>query len=120
MTIFSKIFDTEEKHSASQMGSGGLSVLSTPSLVAFMENAAYHLGETLLQDPKQSTVGSHISIQHLKASKIGDPVTINITDLKVNGRRFDFRIEAFVKDTFVPEASHTRIAIDREKFLKNL
>lgn len=42
MTIFSKIFDPEEKHSASQMGSGGLSVLSTPSLVAFMENAAYH------------------------------------------------------------------------------
>ncbi|MCK1198074.1 thioesterase family protein [Streptococcus uberis] len=120
MTIFSKIFDTEEKHSASQMGSGGLSVLSTPSLVAFMENAAYHLAETLLQDPTQSTVGSHICIQHLKASKIGDPVTINITDLKVNGRRFDFRIEAFVKDTFVAEASHTRIAIDCEKFLKNL
>ncbi|WP_412034759.1 hypothetical protein [Streptococcus uberis] len=51
---------------------------------------------------------------------MGDPVTINITDLKVNGRRFDFRIEAFVKDTFVAEASHTRMAIDCEKFLKNL
>ncbi|CAM4295927.1 diaminopimelate epimerase [Streptococcus penaeicida] len=120
MAIYSQVFETKIEHSAQQIGSGGLEVLSTPSLVAFMENACFQFTEESLNDSQLSTVGTEISIQHLKASKIGETVTIVITALKEEGRRYDFRLEAYVNEQMVAKACHTRVRIDVEKFLSKL
>lgn len=120
MTIYSQVFESKNEHSAKRMGSGGLDVLSTPSLVAFMENACFQFTEESLNDSQLSTVGTEISIQHLKASKITEPVTVTITALKEEGRRYDFRLEAFVNEQLIAKACHTRVRIEIDKFLSKL
>lgn len=53
-------------------------------------------------------------------SKIGQALTVIITALKEEGRRYDFRIEAFAGEKLVAKACHTRVRIDIEKFLEKL
>lgn len=120
MAIYSKIFETMSDHSAKHLGSGGLEVLATPSLVCFLENTCYQFTEELIADDRFSTVGSEISIQHVKASKIGDPVTVHVTTLEEEGRRYNFQLEAYVKDLLVARACHTRVRIDIDHFLSKL
>lgn len=50
MSIYSQLYDTKSKHSAQAMGSGGLEVLATPALVAFMEHAAFTFLQSQLKD----------------------------------------------------------------------
>ncbi|HEL0565277.1 thioesterase family protein [Streptococcus equi subsp. zooepidemicus] len=119
MSIYSQLYETQPKHSAQAMGSGGLEVLATPALVAFMEHAAFTLVQNQLKD-KQTTVGSEIAIQHLAASKIGQEVTIVITALKEEGRKYDFRIEAFANHKLIGRACHTRVRVDQDAFLEKL
>ena len=52
---------------ASTVGSGGLEVFSTPSLIALMENAARSAVEPLLP-PDQTTVGVRVDVRHLAAT----------------------------------------------------
>ncbi|MGT2934929.1 thioesterase family protein [Streptococcus castoreus] len=119
MTIYSQIYKTTHKHSAKMMGSGDLDVLSTPALVTFMENTSYLFAQSQL-DNGLTTVGSEITIQHLTASTIGKPVTIIITALKEEGRKYDFRLEAFVEEQLIGKACHTRVCVNSKEFLAKL
>ncbi|WP_326624323.1 thioesterase family protein [Streptococcus pyogenes] len=116
MTIYSHAYETRPNHSAKAMGSGTLNVLATPALVAFMENASYLFAQEQL-DSDFTTVGSEIAIQHLAASAIGDPVTIIITALKEEGRKYDFRLEAFVGEQLIGKACHTRVRVNSKHFM---
>ncbi|HGN4270080.1 TPA: thioesterase family protein [Streptococcus pyogenes] len=116
MTIYSHTYETRPNHSAKSMGSGTLNVLATPALVAFMENASYLFAQEQL-DSDFTTVGSEIAIQHLAASAIGDPVTIIITALKEEGRKYDFRLEAFVGEQLIGKACHTRVRVNSKHFM---
>ncbi|MGT2932922.1 thioesterase family protein [Streptococcus catagoni] len=119
MSIYSQIYETKEKHSAQAMGSGGLEVLATPALVSFMENAAFLFIQAELESGL-STVGSEMAVQHLAASRIGQAVTIVITSLKEEGRKYDFRMEAFVGDKLIGKACHSRVRVDSETFMNKL
>lgn len=120
MTIYSKTYETMASHSAKNMGSGGLDVLATPALVSFMENAAYCFAKDSIDDSQFTTVGTEIGIQHVKASSIGQNVTIVITALKEEGRKFDFRIEAIVGEHRIAKACHTRVKVGIDEFLKKI
>ena len=45
-----KVYQPQPEHSAKIMGSGGLEVLATPALVAFMENLAFETLQEHLKD----------------------------------------------------------------------
>lgn len=120
MTIYTHQFDTKSEHSAKHLGSGSLEVLSTPAIVAFMEHTAYLYAQETIEDQGYTTVGTGIAISHIAASKIGQALTVIITALKEEGRRYDFRIEAFAGEKLVAKACHTRVRIDIEKFLEKL
>ncbi|GAY71674.1 UNVERIFIED_CONTAM: thioesterase family protein [Streptococcus canis] len=119
MTIYSHIYETKAQHSAKAMGSGTLDVLATPALVSFMENAAYLFAQESLEIGL-TTVGSEMAIQHLAASAIGKAVTIVITALKEEGRKYDFRIEAFAGEQLIGKACHTRVRVDSQTFMAKL
>ena len=116
-TIYS--YPTMPNHSAKSIGSGDLEVLATPSLVAFMENAACQLAAKTLT-PEQTTVGTAIAIEHLAASSIGQEVTVTVVSFQQEGRRFDFDLHAHVGQTLIGRASHTRLIVDRQRFLAKL
>jgi fluoroacetyl-CoA thioesterase len=101
---------------ASTVGSGGLDVFSTPSLIALMENAARSAVEPLLP-PHQATVGVRVDVRHLAPSPLGAPVRARAELIEVDGRRLVFHIEAFDAHEKIGEGTHERMVIDPARLL---
>lgn len=109
-----------EKHTAKTVGSGALCVLSTPSLIAFMENAAWSLAEASLPEGS-TTVGISIEMKHIKASAVDEEIEVIATHVASEGRKMTFSIEA--KDSHgdvVGTAIHERCIVDIQKFMSKI
>ena len=109
----------DEAVTAVKMGSGDMPVLATPAIMALMENAAMlavadHLPEGC------TTVGGHIASSHVKPSKLGDTVTATATVSRVEGKKIEFKVEAYCGDTLLGEGTHLRFIVDKEKFMSRL
>ena len=119
-TEFKQNFTVTESNTAKNMGSGDLDVLATPSLVAFMENAAKNYLNTFLTDDLGS-VGSNININHLAPTLVGKEITVQgqITEI-IKEKIIIFSLEAFEEDKKIGDATHTRVIINNEKFLSKL
>ena len=109
----------EEHHLAAHVGSGDLRVLSTPSMIALMEEAAMHCVTPHLE-PTQTTVGGHIAASHLKPTAHGRTITATATLMAVEGRNLQFSVSAADEDGLIGEGEHTRFIVDREKFMARL
>jgi len=118
-SVFTKKFKTGIEHSAKGVGSGDVEVLSTPSLIGFMENTCRTPIDAKIS-PDKVTVGTLVNIRHLKASKIGDEVEIVAKLLSVDGNRLTFWVEAFVNNEKIASGIHERAIVERESFLKKL
>ena len=119
-TEFKQNFTVTENNTAKNMGSGDLDVLATPSLVAFMENAAKNYLNTFLTDDLGS-VGGNININHLAPTLVGKEITVQgqITEI-IKEKIIIFSLEAFEADKKIGDATHTRVIITNEKFLSKL
>ena len=119
-TEFKQKYTVAENNTAKNMGSGDLDVLATPSLVAFMENAAKNYLNTFLTDDIGS-VGSNININHLAPTLVGKEITVQgqITEI-IKEKIVIFSLEAFEADKKIGDATHTRVIINNEKFLSKL
>jgi predicted thioesterase len=106
----------EEHHLAAHVGSGDLRVLSTPSMIALMEEAAMHCVAPHIED-SQTTVGGHIAVSHLKPTTHGRTITATATLIKIEGRKLQFSISASDEEGLIGEGEHTRFIVDREKFM---
>jgi fluoroacetyl-CoA thioesterase len=101
---------------ASAVGSGGLDVLSTPSLIALMENAARSAVEPLLP-AGQTTVGTSVAVRHLAATPPGAQVRARAELTEIAGRRLTFHIEAFDAHEQIGEGTHERAIVDPRRLL---
>lgn len=117
---FRQNYLVSENNTAKYIGSGDLNVLSTPSLVAFMENSAKtFLNSFLTQD--LGSVGSNININHIAPTLINKEITIlgEITEI-IKDKIVIFNLEAFEGEKKIGDASHTRVIINNEKFINKL
>ena len=114
---FEKLAQPQE--SAAALGSGGLEVFSTPSLVALFELTAKRLVDPLL-DPGESTVGIEIQVKHLKATRIGQKVRCTVRVVAVDGRRISFTGEMWDEQGRIGEGAHTRYRVNDAEFLRRL
>ena len=101
---------------ASAVGSGGLDVFSTPSLIALMENAAREAVEPLLA-AEQTTVGVRVDVRHLAATPPGAEVHARAELMEIDGRRLVFRVEAFDAQEKIGEGTHERAIVDPSRLL---
>lgn len=102
------------------MGSGSLQVFATPAMVAFMENTATKVIAPLLKIG-ETTVGTAIDVQHLKAISVGDKVFCKATLVDVVGRQLVFDIVVSdTKENLIGTARHIRFLVDEERFLSKL
>lgn len=106
----------DRQHLASSVGSGGIDVLSTPSLIGLMENAAHSAVQRLLP-PDQTTVGIQVDMRHLAATPLGDQVRARAELVEVEGRVLRFRIEAFDSKEKIGEGTHARMVVDPARLL---
>jgi len=118
--VFEESYVVKNENSAENMGSGDLAVLSTPSLVAFMENAAKNYLNKFLPE-EMGSVGSNININHIAPTLIGKSITVRgkITEV-IKEKKIKFSIEAYEKDKKIGDAEHTRVIINNTKFLEKL
>ncbi len=105
-----------EHMTARQIGSGEAIVLSTPSLLALMEEAAWKAVAPMLE-AGQSTVGTYAALKHLSATPLGMKVRVEAVLTAVDRRKLTFAIEAFDEAEKIAEAEHERFVIDSAKFI---
>ena len=104
---------------ASAVGSGGLDVFATPSMVALMENAAMNAVAPFLPEGA-TTVGSEISTTHIKPSALGVEVQATATLTAVEGRKLLFDVEACDATGLIGKGTHVRFIVDIERFMSKL
>ena len=104
---------------ASAVGSGGLDVFATPSMVALMENAAMLAVKESLPEGS-ATVGTQMNTSHIKASPLGATITASAELTEVEGRKLTFAVKAWDEKGVIGEGVHTRFVVDRERFLSKL
>jgi fluoroacetyl-CoA thioesterase len=109
----------QPQESAAALGSGGLEVFSTPSLVALFEITAKRGVDALLPEG-HSTVGIEIAVKHQKATKIGRKVRCTVTVTGVEGKKIALSGEMWDEDGRIGEGTHTRYVVNDAEFLKRL
>jgi predicted thioesterase len=110
---------SQPQESAAALGSGGLEVFSTPSLVALFEITAKRGVDPLLPEG-HSTVGIEIQVKHQKATKIGKRVRCTATITAVEGKKLTLTGEMWDEDGRIGEGTHTRYIVNDAEFLKRL
>jgi predicted thioesterase len=105
-----------DSETAAHLGSGSIAVYATPALVALMENAAIRALDGHLPSG-YTTVGGRIDVRHLAATPIGMQVRARAELVEVQGRKLNFRIQAWDEIEQIGEASHVRFVVDESEFM---
>ncbi|MCL2252946.1 MAG: thioesterase family protein [Lachnospiraceae bacterium] len=106
-----------ESNTAIKMKSGSLPVFATPALIALMEQAACECLADCLNEGETS-VGSVINVEHIKASPIGAEITVTATIEYVYGRKIEFLVTANDGTNEIGKGKHIRMIIDVERFME--
>ena len=118
LTYTSNVKVTPE-NCASAVGSGGLNVFATPSMVALMENAAMNAVAPYLPEGS-TTVGAEINTTHIKPSALGAEIKATATLTSVEGRKLLFDVEASDANGVIGKGIHVRFIVDIERFMAKL
>ena len=108
-----------EAETAATYGSGLVPTLSTPHLVALMENAARESVQEYLP-AGQSTVGTLVNMRHLAPTPVGMEVRLRAEVLAVDGRRLELQVEAWDAVEKIGSCQHERFIIDWERFMQRV
>jgi fluoroacetyl-CoA thioesterase len=105
-------FTVEDRLLTDVGGTIGISVLSTPGMIAMMERNSAILSFEHLPEGK-ATVGFEVCVKHVAAAAEGSECTVNskLTDI-VDGRKLRFDVEVKEGDRTVGIGTHERRIID--------
>lgn len=117
--VLTKTYRVKKEETAEQMGSGDLPVLSSPSLIAYMENCCKEMMEGLLNDGETS-VGTFITMKHSAPSKVGAVITIEARIKELSGSKYSFSLVAKDSDEIMAMGEHTRVVVKSDKFMKKV
>ena len=95
----------------------GENVLSTPSMIAEMEETCrLLLKEQVISEPEWDSVGTVVNIEHLAATPVGAEVFLKAEVVSVDGRRVTFKTEARDKLEKIGKGTHERFIISIPRF----
>jgi fluoroacetyl-CoA thioesterase len=104
------------EHLASRWGSGGVDVLATPQMIGWMEQAAVQAVDPLLPEGL-CTVGAHLDVRHLAATRPGGTVTATARLVELEGRRLTFEVSADDEAGPIGQGTHTRYIVRLDEFM---
>jgi predicted thioesterase len=105
-----------ELDTAARLGSGDLAVLGTPRVLALMEEASCGAVAGFLSAEKTS-VGTAVELEHLVPTRIGALVVAEAEVTSTEGRAIVFSVRATAGDVEIARGTHSRVIVDRERFL---
>ena len=110
--------EVTDADTAVAVGSGDVSVLATPRLIAWMEAATVQSAVAFLETG-QTTVGTAVRIEHRRATRVGGSIEITSTPPReAYGRRMTFIVQAIDGSGQVVAAGEIdRMIVDRDRFL---
>ncbi len=114
-----KVFVVGDEHVAKHVGSGDVEVLSTPSMIAFMERVAMECVQVFLPEG-YTTVGTAVEVRHLNPAPKGAEVEVAAKLVEVEGRRLKFEVEARWGSVLVGKGVHERFIVERARFLEKV
>jgi fluoroacetyl-CoA thioesterase len=91
-------------------------VLATGYLVGMMELACVHGMMPFLDWPREQSLGTMVSFQHLAPTPPGMTLRIEGEVLEVDGKRVRFRVQAWDDVERICEGTHERCVIDPVRF----
>jgi fluoroacetyl-CoA thioesterase len=94
-------------------------VLSTPHMIGYMEITCRDTVLPLL-DSGHDTVGTQVNVSHLAATPIGMTVRFLAEVTAVDGRRIQFRVEAWDEKEKIGEGTHERAIVNVARFATRL
>jgi fluoroacetyl-CoA thioesterase len=95
----------------------GENVLSTPSMIAEMEETCrLLLKEQVIPDKDWDSVGTIVDIKHLAATPVGADVYLSAKVVSVDGRRVMFDVQARDKMEQIGQGRHERFVINVPRF----
>jgi len=104
------------EHGADRFQNAGVTVLATPVLCHWFESAAVRaIAEQL--EPGEASVGTRLSIEHLKATPVGMLVRVSARVVAADGRRVNFEVSAVDDVELVARGTHERFVVDLDRFL---
>jgi predicted thioesterase len=93
-------------------------VFSTPAMIGLMERTCVELTEPYL-DENEQTVGIHVDVHHLAATRIGQKVTITAELLEIQGNKLRYAVSATNDQGIkIGEGTHRRAVINTARFAK--
>lgn len=101
---------------ACNVGSGTVPVFATPFMIALMEKAAVLSIEPLLEHG-QSSVGTKINVEHLRATPIGKKVWAESEVVAIDRRKVFFKVAAYDEKGLIGQGEHERFIIEVESFI---
>jgi fluoroacetyl-CoA thioesterase len=112
-------FVVEPAHAIDFAEGGMPAILCTPWLVWFLEHAARDAVVPFL-DEGESTVGSHVDVDHLAATPVGHSVTCIARVVHVEGRQASFQLEARDEAEVIARGFHRLRVIDVERLARRV
>jgi len=91
-------------------------LFSTPSMISLMEQTSVRLTKPYLDENEQS-VGIHVDVRHMAATRIGQSVTITAEILEVKDGKIRYAVTATNdQGVKIGEGRHRRAVINQKKF----
>jgi len=94
-------------------------VLSTPSLIWFLEQAAREVVSTVLES-NQTSVGTHVDIQHLAPTPLGHLVTCRARVIQCEWPVITFQVEARDEHEVIARGLHQRRVVKCDRFAQRV
>jgi len=112
-----KEYVVTEADTAIHFGSGQVTVLATPKMIAWMEGASLNAVLPVLPEG-YDTVGTNINISHLAATPVGMKVRVVSELIEVKGKILTFQVKAYDEMDKIGEGTHGRAIVDLNKFIE--
>jgi fluoroacetyl-CoA thioesterase len=117
--ILTENYSIGREHSAKNVGSGEVEVLSTPSMIAFMEDTARRCVQLKLPQG-YTTVGTEICVRHFNPAPVGESLQVTAQLVQIDGRKLTFKVKAEWRGNVIGEGQHQRFIVDKARFLQKL
>ncbi|MHB1595666.1 MAG: thioesterase family protein [Streptosporangiaceae bacterium] len=112
--------EVTDSDTAAALGSGDVPVLGTPRLLALAEAAAMAAIAPVLAEG-QTSVGTAVSLEHKRPSRVGAEIEVEAELSEITGRRLVFVFIAYGEgtgeDAVIGAGSIERVLVDREHFV---
>lgn len=114
--MFVKEYIVKMEHTADFIGNTGVNVLSTPSMIGFMEDTASHIVTDKIPE-NYRPVGTKINIEHINSTPVNMKVTVKATLIAIEGKKFRYNVEAFNEKFKIGFGIYEQCIINLTKFL---